>query len=99
MCINNIRKITDSWLYGLPVVTTPIGCEGMFKESHDNNREYLKLDFNSRFYNEYDESKLVGVSPENSDLMAYYDYTPISRSLIDRFTFGGLANNMSKLFI
>ena len=28
-------KIVDSWLHGMPVVTTPIGAEGMFAEGTD----------------------------------------------------------------
>jgi hypothetical protein len=31
-------KITDSWLAGLPVVTTPIGAEGMYAEATRNTR-------------------------------------------------------------
>jgi hypothetical protein len=38
-------KITDSWNNFLPVVTTPIGAEGLFKESSAEN-VYGKIDFN-----------------------------------------------------
>ena len=30
---NLISKITDSWLYGTPTITTPIGAEGLFLET------------------------------------------------------------------
>lgn len=30
---NRIAKILDAWSYHLPVVTTPIGAEGLFYES------------------------------------------------------------------
>jgi O-antigen biosynthesis protein len=26
-------KITESWFYGVPVITTPFGAEGLFLES------------------------------------------------------------------
>ena len=31
-------KITDSWFYGLPVVTTPVGGEGLFDTTFNHNQ-------------------------------------------------------------
>jgi len=36
-------KITDSWYYGTPVITTPIGAEGLFLEQIDNYFEHSRL--------------------------------------------------------
>lgn len=35
-------KITDGWLYGLPVLTTPIGAEGLFSHTYDHGQSVNK---------------------------------------------------------
>ena len=37
-------KITDSWLYGVPVITTPIGSEGLYDTTYTHNKEYQGID-------------------------------------------------------
>jgi hypothetical protein len=32
--------INESWFYGIPVVTTPIGAEGMFNTTYNHNKQY-----------------------------------------------------------
>ena len=47
-------KITDSWAYGLPVVTTPIGAEGLFSSEIGNEKtgfEYFQEAKNSENVN------------------------------------------------
>ena len=44
------EQINESWFYGLPVVTTPIGAEGMFNTTFNHNKQYQNIDINSRFY-------------------------------------------------
>lgn len=32
--------INESWFYGIPVVTTPMGAEGMFNTTYNHNKQY-----------------------------------------------------------
>jgi len=38
------RKIVDGWIYNVPTVTTPIGSEGLYLESYDNDWEFERLE-------------------------------------------------------
>jgi hypothetical protein len=86
-------KITDSWDNYLPVATTPIGAEGLFKESYDNDcllSSYLsKKDFSE---------SLETLVDKNEDIIDYYKYDQwrVAESK-DKLTFGGLFAANSKL--
>ena len=65
------RKICDSWNARTPVVTTPIGAEGLFKETYNNNQDYRKIDINNRFYTEEEKMSALNINPRVVD---YYNY-------------------------
>lgn len=89
-----IRKISDSWINSLPVITTPIGSEGMYLEAYDFNwaLERVKMPNedvfgDGRFY------KPVNELPKsiNSDLSEFYDY--LTDQTDCKLSFGGLFDN------
>ena len=88
-----IRKITDSWAHGLPVVTTPLGAEGLFEETFNNNKEYRKINLKSDFYN--DEVDISNTPQTNQDMISYYKYDEKHRSFHEKLNFGGYSNNYS----
>lgn len=45
-------KITDSWSNYLPVITTPIGSEGMYYESSYDECTYTDINENAMYFNE-----------------------------------------------
>ena len=42
-------KIVDAWTFGMPVVTTPIGSEGMTRQIHDNDDDNKHLHDDAEF--------------------------------------------------
>lgn len=65
-------KICDSWFNHTPVITTPIGAEGLFLEQYDNFFDKKKISIKSeqRFY----KSEQLVLKEVNKDLNSYYDY-------------------------
>lgn len=82
-------KVTDSWLNFLPVVTTPVGAEGLFLESYDNDEGVSDLvDLQSFSLKQKD---IYNDKRRNSIVESYYQYNEDKiRSFENQLTFGGL---------
>lgn len=95
-----IRKIADSWMQRLPVVTTPVGSEGMYLQSLDNNWSIERLRIENkdefgdkRFYKPVFEPLKVF----NQDIVDFYSYEDdkTCQNAAEKLTFGGSFNNFS----
>lgn len=84
-------KILDSWFYGTPVITTPIGAEGMFRRMLNGDDLYQKIDPKAKFYSELNQT-LSGI---NENLSGYYQYTDDWLDQGKYLEFGGLCRGMS----
>lgn len=51
-------KITDSWREKLPVITTPIGAEGLFLESTEALQYAVVNNIHSKFYTDLEVDRL-----------------------------------------
>jgi hypothetical protein len=80
-------------------VTTPIGAEGLFKQTVDNNIEYKSINLNSRFYSDHESEVLKKEEPLHKGLNNYYQYNPDFLSYANEIEFGGLFNNLSKFIL
>lgn len=78
-------KICDAWYYGLPCVTTPIGAEGMFLDTYNNNFDYNTIDLKSQYFKS--EESVSQFSSINQELSNYYNYE--NEPKIEEFDFGG----------
>ena len=84
-------KICDGWYYGLPCVTTPIGSEGMYLNTFNNNFDYENIDLNNRFFKK--EDCINKKYEENPFISQFYQYKTKENSIGKELSFGGLFNN------
>jgi len=89
-------KVTDSWCHFLPVVTTPIGSEGLFYEAVDDDHTLKRVcpeGKPGRFVKP--DKEILRVT--NQNLIDYYQYKSQKSIEDSNFTFGGLYKAMSEL--
>ena len=67
------RKITDSWFFSLPVVTTLAGAEGLFYESYENDYSIRKFQEEKRDQRFFKPDREVGKSV-NAEIDFLYGY-------------------------
>ena len=87
-------KISDSWYYGVPCITTPIGAEGMFLKTYNNNKDYVGIDTNSRFFKSEENTGNEVKDSFDKKFVQYYKYDKTYTE--DEFGFGGSYLNYSK---
>lgn len=98
-------KITDSWFNLLPVVTTPIGSEGLYDNTYDDCEELKGIDLTSKYFKpeenrkdsiqNSDTNNNSGVNTKTDSVQSSYDedivdYYNYESNLLDtNLAFGG----------
>ncbi|CAD8045495.1 unnamed protein product [Paramecium sonneborni] len=90
-------KITDAWREMLPVVTTPIGAEGLFLQSSQALKYECVNQIQSRFYSDMEPDRLTPqIKKEGLDeedfMRKYYAYEN-TEEMAKKLIFGGSFNN------
>ena len=68
-------KITSSWVNLLPVITTPVGSEGLYSSSYENLAELQDVDLDAKYYKLSEEDQLKRqFEPFDQSLIDFYDY-------------------------
>ena len=89
-------KICDAWYQGLPCITTPIGAEGMFLNTYNNNKDYETMDLDARFFKpEKTSENSQKTYFFNENLIRYYQYEKNCVSHVFSENFGGSFENFS----
>ena len=84
-------KISDAWQHGLPVVTTPVGAEGMFRHSA-NEALYGPIDAKEVYLKERLKpaaAEQLAVGRSVADYYRRYGEAPVAADVTARFEFGG----------
>lgn len=89
-------KITDAWFNFLPVVTTPIGAEGLFYEAVDDDFQLERLSKTSND-ERFIKPDVEILKTENTKLVQYYKYQNETDILNSDFKFGGIYTCLSLL--
>lgn len=89
-------KVTDSWCHFLPVVTTPVGSEGLYFEAVDDDHSVKRVfpdGKSDRFIKP--EKEILRVT--NHKLIDFYQYHSQKSIQESDLTFGGLYKSLSEL--
>ncbi|CAD8183465.1 unnamed protein product [Paramecium pentaurelia] len=90
-------KITDAWREMLPVITTPIGAEGLFLESSQAIKYECVNQIQSKFYSDMEPDRLTPQirkeSLEEENFMKEYYTYDNTEEMAKKLTFGGSFNN------
>lgn len=89
-------KVTDSWFNFLPVVTTPVGAEGLYLESIDNDFAIQRSTDNGQ-PTRFMKTEETTLRAQNDQLINYYKYDSPEAVKQSNFTFGGLYKALSNL--